>query len=289
MRDQTISLGCGRTLAFTIQGPDDGYPVFYLHGSPGSRHEPLYPSAPDLQEALCIVAVDRPGYGGSSPCGDYRLTSQAEDIVVVAGYLGIERFAVMGFSAGGLFALGCASALGQRVARVVLVSTPAPRLLTDPLAAAGELTRNVWQQARDNPSALPNELTALTADAETLTTTMLQNLPDGDLALMAESDCRRRYGENMAAAVQQGTNAAAAAIARDCILMNTAWEFDLRAIGQPVHIFHGSDDGLLAKPHAYALAEALPAATLELGEEPGHYPGIYGNAAPALWRRTLPG
>lgn len=51
--------------------------------------------------------MDRPGYGLSTPC-TRRLIDWPSDVLALADHLGIERFSVVGGSAGGPFALACA-------------------------------------------------------------------------------------------------------------------------------------------------------------------------------------
>jgi pimeloyl-ACP methyl ester carboxylesterase len=62
----------GRTLAAAQWGDPDGFPVFSLHGTPGSRfaRHPDEGAVRDL--GIRPVTYDRPGYGGS---GAHSLTS----------------------------------------------------------------------------------------------------------------------------------------------------------------------------------------------------------------------
>ena len=55
-----------------------------------------------------------------------RLLDWPPDVVELADLLGIERFAIVGWSGGGPYALACGYALGDRVKSVALVSAPAP-------------------------------------------------------------------------------------------------------------------------------------------------------------------
>lgn len=64
-----------------------------------------------------------PGYGGSTPFEE-QFSSElvAEAVEQFADALGLERFALMGFSFGGVLTLRTLKRLGDRVTRVVLVS-----------------------------------------------------------------------------------------------------------------------------------------------------------------------
>jgi len=54
------------------------------------------------------------------------MRGSAEDTAQLADHLGIDRFALLGSSGGGLHALAAARSLGERVTHVVTVATPAP-------------------------------------------------------------------------------------------------------------------------------------------------------------------
>lgn len=73
-----------------------------------------------------IIAVDRPGVGGSDFRAGRRLRDWPDDIAALVDALGIERFAVLGFSFGGPYALAVAHALGSRVRAMGPVSAMGP-------------------------------------------------------------------------------------------------------------------------------------------------------------------
>jgi pimeloyl-ACP methyl ester carboxylesterase len=66
------------------------------------------------------------GYGGSGPHDGRRVASAAADVAAIADALSIVRFAVLGHSGGGPYALACAALLPERVIAAVSVSGPAP-------------------------------------------------------------------------------------------------------------------------------------------------------------------
>jgi pimeloyl-ACP methyl ester carboxylesterase len=70
-----------------------------------------------------LVTVDRPGYGRSAPSDNGRLAADAGGL---ADHLGLGRFAVVGWSGGGQFALAVTAGLQDWVSAVALLGTPAP-------------------------------------------------------------------------------------------------------------------------------------------------------------------
>jgi pimeloyl-ACP methyl ester carboxylesterase len=67
----------GRRLAVQVSGKPTGYPVIYLHGTPGSRLG-LLPRGRVLYElGVRLISFDRPGYGLS----DRRVPRLVKDVV----------------------------------------------------------------------------------------------------------------------------------------------------------------------------------------------------------------
>ena len=129
MVETDLQLGDGRTLHAYDAGADgaDGrLAVFWHHGSlnVGAPPEPLFPAAEEL--GIRWVSYDRPGYGGSTPRPDRDVAVAAAYASAVADVLGIDRFALMGYSHGGSHALACAALLPERVLGVVSVAGLAP-------------------------------------------------------------------------------------------------------------------------------------------------------------------
>lgn len=73
---QTVTAADGRTLAIAECGDPDGFPVFWLHGTPGSRFAGQGFASVYADAGARVVTYDRPGYGGSDACrpGEYRAT-----------------------------------------------------------------------------------------------------------------------------------------------------------------------------------------------------------------------
>ncbi|MDJ0497340.1 MAG: alpha/beta hydrolase [Acidimicrobiia bacterium] len=100
---QTLRLEGGRALGYAEWGDASGFPLFHFHGSSSSRLE--RPVQPDVLSAVRLVTIDRPGHGLSDFQPDRSLLDWPEDIAALADHLGIEGFAVSGWSFGGPYAL----------------------------------------------------------------------------------------------------------------------------------------------------------------------------------------
>ena len=113
-RDSSIQLADGRTLAYAEWGGLGGRPVFYFHGMPSSR---LFIPDPDaaVDEHVRVIAPDRPGMGGSDPQPGHVVADWPADVVELADSLGLDRFSVVGWSAGAPYAFACAALIPERL------------------------------------------------------------------------------------------------------------------------------------------------------------------------------
>ncbi|KGQ12395.1 hypothetical protein BBAD15_g1859 [Beauveria bassiana D1-5] len=95
---QTITLPDGRTLGFEKT-------LLYFHGYPSSRIEAKLLDQLALAHSIRILALDRPGYGLSTPQRPRRsLLDWPRDVEAFAASQHLDRFAVLGLSGGGPFA-----------------------------------------------------------------------------------------------------------------------------------------------------------------------------------------
>ena len=120
---RSVSASDGRTLKVAEWGDAGGFPVFWLHGSPGSRFSRHYDESEYSRAGARVITYDRPGYGGSDRDAGRRVVSCVGDIAAIADALDIERFAVMGGSGGGPHALAVAARLADRATRAVCSGT----------------------------------------------------------------------------------------------------------------------------------------------------------------------
>ena len=118
-----ITLRDGRRLAYSVAGPEDGFPVLYFHGAIGTA---LAIGAGVEALGLRYICVNRPGFGGSGLSPGRTMLDFAADVEQLADALGFERFAVVGVSAGGPYALACGCTLGDRISGIGVVSSLSP-------------------------------------------------------------------------------------------------------------------------------------------------------------------
>src|ERR1700757_4982124 len=107
----------GRRLAYAETSDRDVVPVFIFHGIPGSCSdvERLFGRGGPTGSGVRAIGIDRPGFGGSDPQPNRRFQDWPADVATVADHLGIGRFGVLGYSAGGPYVIACARALSARL------------------------------------------------------------------------------------------------------------------------------------------------------------------------------
>lgn len=245
-----MRLADGRLLGLDTHNPSGSRHLFYCHGTPGARVDwELFDAGGALERLdLCVHALDRPGMGASSPAPGRRLVDWAQDVAAVAGEVGAARFAVLGYSGGGPYALACAAELGERVSRVALAASLAP---------VEEGGNRSLQMARDYPLAVEAQLTAMAVIAQRplLAHAALR-------AFFAGPDRRALVRREVADRVLAGLRAAfvdgSAGAALDMALLARPWGFELARVRCPVRLYHGEEDRNVPAAAGRTLARLLP-------------------------------
>jgi pimeloyl-ACP methyl ester carboxylesterase len=247
----------GRTLHVYDTGSGE-LPVFWHHGTPnlGAPPAPLFEAAERL--GFRWVSFDRPGYGGSTPAPGRTMASNAADVAVVADALGIDRFATVGYSGGGSYALGAAATLGDRVQAVATLAAIAPYGVAVLDWFAGMV-----------PSGVAS-LRAALAGREVKTEHERSGVeydPEFSKADLAMFDGPWSWLGTVAGG---GLDAGPYGLIDDDISYVSRWGCDPAAIGAPILVLHGSDDRIIPSSHGSWLAEHCPTAELRLTDGAGH-------------------
>jgi len=259
-----VNTSSGRRLTFSEWGDRAGYPVFYLHGTPGSRLS-RYPDESLIQSAgTRMVTYDRPGYGGSDRQRGRTIAACAGDVAAIADALGIARFSVAGASGGGPHALAVAALLADRVHRAACIVGVAPYTALREQFFAGMDRQNVTEfgWALEGEERLAFELDSLaqqrvrqaTADAAALHDHF--DLPEADRAVMARTDFAEMTRQSIAEEFRNGP----AGWVDDDLAFVTPWGFDPAAIAVPTQVWYGSSDVLVPPRHGEWIAATVPSA-----------------------------
>lgn len=122
-----VAVGEGRRIGIAEFGAATGRAVFWLHGTPGARRQiPIEARRYAERENIRIIGLDRPGVGSSTPHRYESVHAFADDVSTIADTLGIGRFAMIGLSGGGPYALAVAEAIPDRVVVTGILGGVAP-------------------------------------------------------------------------------------------------------------------------------------------------------------------
>ena len=116
--------GRGHTFVREVAGPTDAPTVFLLHGWTVTAALNWFPVYKPLAELVRVVSLDHRGHGqGIRTRRRFRLEDAADDVAALADVLGIEHFAVAGYSLGGPIAQLTWQRHRDRVTGLVLCAT----------------------------------------------------------------------------------------------------------------------------------------------------------------------
>jgi pimeloyl-ACP methyl ester carboxylesterase len=269
--DSMVRLRDGRRLGYAEYGNPAGSPVFFFHGLGTTRVICPPDDGTALYYGVRLVAVDRPGIGISDPRPGRRLLDWPADVAQLADQLGIDRFAVVGWSGGGPYAAACGYLLPHRVRRVGLVSSPAPlsgvpeadymrRFHRHAARAAGRapwmIRLAMWHwgrpQRRDPERFFDDSVAAMTG---------------ADRAVLTEPALRLRMIENSGELYRQGGRG----LYDEALVLARRWGFDAADIRVPVHIWHGQMDETVPVRMAYYVAARIPGSSAVFYPAEGHH------------------
>ena len=269
-QNQIITLPDGRTLGYAEYGHPNGKVVFFLHGQPGNR---LFHPNPEItyQAGIRLIVPDRPGYGLSSFAPQRRLIDWPQDLHQLSRHLKADRYGIIGFSAGGPYALACGAVFPQNVSRLLLISSAPP--LSDPSLKA-ELPflvrlnswmlkasrilfyssfRLYWKHTRDNPRQFIRIAKSQSSPA--------------DQALLEKEEVDAMLLQTW----EENLRIDSRGYAKDAELLLQDWGLDLAKIDLEVHLWWGTQDKTTPTFIQEYFAQHLPKSRLHQQPDAGHF------------------
>jgi pimeloyl-ACP methyl ester carboxylesterase len=237
-----LRLADGRDLGYDQVGDLSGTPVLFFHGFGSSRvvRHPDDSIASGL--GIRLISVDRPGIGLSTGMPGRRLLDWPGDVRQLADELGVARFAILGWSGGGPYALACAWSMPERVSAVGLISAAAPltgvrdpdytyrthRMATRAADYAPWMIRiAMWRWARGQRS-----------DPERHLDEAIESMVKADRDVLEDPQLRAVMLANGIELYRQGGRG----LYDEALVMARPWGFPLEGISVPVCLWHGEAD-----------------------------------------------
>jgi pimeloyl-ACP methyl ester carboxylesterase len=267
----STTLRDGRALCWSEHGDPDGRPLLFFHGFPGSRLEAAMVRAEAKRRRVRIVAMDRPGIGGSQPAPGRALLDWPGDVEQLLDALELERAPLVGVSGGVPYALACAHRIPERLTEVGLVCG------LGPIHEAGVPEDMVfWNRlglraGRALP-ALARPVLGLVAPVmrrrpQYFVRRLWHEVDEADAAVLADPELRDILASTFAEAFRRG----AAGPADDARIYVSPWGFAASEVAKPVRLWHGEADRVVPVAMGRYLARTLPACEARILPGEGHF------------------
>ena len=274
--DRTVLAPDGRSLTVRVLGNPSGAPVFFMHGTPGSRLGPHPRSQLLYHLGVRLIAYDRPGYGGSDRLPLRQVSHAAADVRAIADELGLDSFSVVGRSGGGPHALACAAQLPDRVKRVAVLVGLAPRSAEglDWYAGMTESNQREYTIAESGvlelAKAIEFSAEQIKNDPAQLLRDLGPELPLPDWRVVADNGIRVGLRRNFAEAL----NRSGAGWVDDARSFTQDWGFDPADIMVETLLWHGAQDVFSPVAHTHWLARTIPGAIERIAQDAAHFSAI---------------
>lgn len=271
---QVIGVSDGRRVAVECCGDPRGFPVFMLHGTPGSRSGPV-PRAPTMyQLGIRLISYDRPGYGDSSRHQGRAVADAALDVLDIADRLELPKFSVVGRSGGGPHALACAALIDPKRLQSVAVLVglaPSDASGLDWFEGMTDSNTNEYEMAAADADAVVKDLTERAAEVrqnpDALLIALEKEMSAADKRIAFDVGIRRRLLETYREALKLGPYG----WIDDVLAFRCPWGFDLEQITTPVRLWHGYDDVFSPPGHSIWMAGQIPGAKIKVQRGAAHF------------------
>ncbi|WP_226701767.1 alpha/beta fold hydrolase [Priestia aryabhattai] len=246
-RNQTITLHDNRIIGYSIYGDENGIPLFLFHGTPGSRIWFLENDELAFKLGICLIAIDRPGYGLSDEKKGRKIIDFVEDLKEFSKKLNVDHFTILGVSGGAAYAAACAYALPTRVKAVAMVSSATPFPSGIPPRNMTFKNKIVFLLSKYFPMFLhylsyleKNILDKNPNKYKRLLQKNIVHLSDWDKEVLTN----KHVVETNILHIQEAYRRGVKEVVYETQLLTKPWGFNLKEIEVPIDLYHGEDDTL---------------------------------------------
>jgi pimeloyl-ACP methyl ester carboxylesterase len=276
----------GRVIEYWEGGDQAGRPMIMHPGTPETRLMGKWGHDAAVAAGVRLMAVNRPGYGGSTSVVEPSLLGPGRDTAAMAAQLRLDEYAVFGLSGGGPFAVATVVADPDHVRALGVVGGIGPwRLIDDDLSRdpegakclelhdAGDVA-GAWDCMRRDVDRAYGGFVALGDSARV--DSFLAGIADGS-RLMQDEDYRTLWAENLRVVFDNGDGSAF-----DNLAWGASWDVDPRDVAVPTVLWYGESDKPCPLAHGRWYADRIVGSELNILPGAGHLDVIDGHWADVL-------
>ncbi|HUI48515.1 MAG TPA: alpha/beta hydrolase [Acidimicrobiia bacterium] len=263
----------GTVTGYYEYGDPGGVPVIALHGTPACGAGYAWADAPARARGVRFLAPDRPGVGDSDrwPSGRGALVRDyAPYVVAFADALELSRFALIGYSGGGPYALAAAHARPDRIDALAIVAGAGQVGVWASLEEFETADRQLTWLAQHVPWIARLGLSLSVRASRTLPRAALRfvqiEMSAPDRAVLAEFPSARAA----LAIFTQSARRSARGVVDDYAALGRPWGFRVEDVAVPVHCWHASGDLVVPPRHTDELIRRVDGARLTTWPDEGH-------------------
>lgn len=279
----------GRTLEWHEYGVTDGshrQVLLYCHGTPGTGLEAEVFDALARQEKVLVIAIDRPGLGGSSTQKPQPVAAWVQDAVAVLTHRAVERCLLIGYSGGGPYCFALALAYPELVKAVALLA---------PFTHQNRISKNIELTISPTTMSLQKHIyRALSRPrvhkSVSVIMRQLKKLPGSEHGLtgaLTTDVSGRLYLDNLLLSHVHAFEHSTAGALNDLTAIHSPWGFEVQNLptGVRLDIWLGNKDRVISNRGARALAGQLGGIVHEVPGQ-GHT-ALYALTAPKALAELL--
>jgi len=267
-----FTLADGRNLRYAIYGDESGYPVIYCHGFPASRIEAGLFTEQAKASGVCLIAPDRPGYGGSDFLENRGFMDWPSDVSALADHRHLDQYAVLGISGGGPYALSCGVMPDSRLKKIAVVCALGPMDQREAIRDMGLPARVLIGFARAYPRLATGVYSVMVGPLlhrfpRAVIAILNRAAPEVDHVVLDDEKKRAIYIQ----AFQQAFSQSGRGPARDLVLYTHPWDFSFSDVKPTINLWHGEADRTVPAEMGHNYARFLPHCKARFLPDEGHF------------------
>ena len=261
----------GRRLGFAEYGDPAGKPVILFHDLWGNRTLRHPDDSILTRLGIRLIGIDRPGFGLSTRKPDRSLMDVVDDVMRLTKALKIDQFAVLGYSAGGPYALACAYRFPQIIRRCAVVSSLPPMDNAQGFRAVHAWYARLFQLASGTEPLFRRLMRGFfwidsQREADQHLRELAAAMSKADQQILRDPNLHSRRREMWDEIRRSGSEA----FADEMVTLVKSWGFHLQSVRVPVDIWWGETDPFSAPRVGKRMQNLIPNAHLHIKPNAGH-------------------